>query len=181
MSFAGLGFLTFYLAGKLHLFDKKGHTTKAWLALTPLSGAALVAISRTMDYRHHWQDVLVGSILGLATSYFAYRQYYPHLSHPRSHKPFSPRIARVASQGDEEAGRPESSASGNPMLTPRLNSQRSRGKGGALATGIGYPRYLDDEDEGSGSVSRQESVRSNQNGREHGRGPSEDVELMPST
>ena len=51
MSFAGLGFLSFYLAGKLHLFDKKGHTAKAWLSFTPLAGAALVAISRTMDYR----------------------------------------------------------------------------------------------------------------------------------
>ncbi|KAI0647104.1 acid phosphatase/Vanadium-dependent haloperoxidase [Trametes meyenii] len=94
LSFAGLGFLSFYLAGKLHLFDMRGHTVKAWLALTPLSGAALVAISRTMDYRHHWQDVLTGSLLGFVTSYFAYRQYYPPLQSEASHKPYSPRIKR---------------------------------------------------------------------------------------
>ncbi|KAL1748066.1 phosphatidic acid phosphatase type 2/haloperoxidase [Schizophyllum fasciatum] len=99
LSFAGLGFLAFYLAGKLHLFDRRGHAGKAWLALTPFAGATLVAISRTMDYRHHWQDVLVGSILGTVMSYFAYRQYYPALADPLAHRPYSPRVRR-----EEEAG-----------------------------------------------------------------------------
>ncbi|KAI4517199.1 phosphatidic acid phosphatase type 2/haloperoxidase [Schizophyllum commune] len=94
LSFAGLGFLAFYLAGKLHLFDRRGHTGKAWLALTPFAGATLVAISRTMDYRHHWQDVLTGSILGTVMTYFAYRQYYPPLHDPLAHRPYSPRIRR---------------------------------------------------------------------------------------
>ncbi|KAI0362173.1 acid phosphatase/Vanadium-dependent haloperoxidase [Trametes cingulata] len=94
LSFAGLGFLSFYLAGKLHLFDTRGHTVKAWLALTPLSGAALVAISRTMDYRHHWHDVLAGSLLGLVTAYFSYRQYYPPLHSDVCHKPYPPRTTR---------------------------------------------------------------------------------------
>lgn len=94
LSFAGLGFLSFYLAGKLHLFDERGHTGKAWIALAPLTGALLTAISRTMDYRHHWQDILVGSIVGLVFSYFAYRQYYPTLESPFSHKPYAPRIAK---------------------------------------------------------------------------------------
>ncbi|KZT09478.1 acid phosphatase/Vanadium-dependent haloperoxidase [Laetiporus sulphureus 93-53] len=94
MSFSGLGFLTFYLAGKLHLFDHRGHAPKAWAALTPLSAAALVAISRTMDYRHHATDILAGSLLGIATAYFSYRQYFPSLSSRLSHRPYSPRIKR---------------------------------------------------------------------------------------
>jgi len=92
VSFAGLGFLSFYLAGKLHLFDRRGHTGKAWIALTPLAGASLVAISRSMDYRHHWHDVLVGSLVGLTLSYFSYRQYFPSLASPLSHRPYAPRI-----------------------------------------------------------------------------------------
>ncbi|KAF8481531.1 phosphatidic acid phosphatase type 2/haloperoxidase [Gautieria morchelliformis] len=94
LSFAGLGFLSFYLAGKLHLFDQRGYTGKAWISVVPLMGAALVAISRTMDYRHHWQDVVVGSLLGLSLAWYSYRQYYPALSHPLSHRPYSPRISR---------------------------------------------------------------------------------------
>ncbi|KAJ3866580.1 phosphatidic acid phosphatase type 2/haloperoxidase [Lentinula novae-zelandiae] len=96
LSFAGLGFLAFYVAGKLHLFDHKGHIGKVWLFLAPFSGAALVAISRTMDYRrkYHWQDVFIGSILGTVMAYFSYRQYYPSLSSELCHQPYSPRIAR---------------------------------------------------------------------------------------
>ncbi|KAH9483986.1 Phospholipid phosphatase 5 [Psilocybe cubensis] len=94
MSFAGLGFLAYYLAGKVHLFDNRGHASKAWLALSPFMAASLVAISRTMDYRHHWQDVLVGSLVGTFFAFFTYRQYYPPLSSELSHRPYSPRIKR---------------------------------------------------------------------------------------
>ncbi|KAF9815273.1 hypothetical protein IEO21_04636 [Rhodonia placenta] len=94
LSFAGLGFLSFYLSGKLHLFDHRGCAPKAWAALTPFSAAALVAISRTMDYRHHATDVLTGSILGVTAAYFSYRQYYPSLATEYCERPYSPRVAR---------------------------------------------------------------------------------------
>lgn len=94
LSHAGLGFLSYYLAGKMHLFDTRGYTHKAWISVTPIFGAILVAISRTMDYRHHWQDVIAGAILGLGISYFAYRQYFPSLSSSMSHKPHPPRVRR---------------------------------------------------------------------------------------
>ncbi|KAM0756604.1 acid phosphatase/Vanadium-dependent haloperoxidase [Meredithblackwellia eburnea MCA 4105] len=90
-SFAGLGYLSLYWAGKMHLFDEKGHAIKAWIALVPLMGASLIAISRTMDNRHHWQDVTIGSILGMAMAYFSYSLYYPPLNSPHAHLPFAPR------------------------------------------------------------------------------------------
>lgn len=40
----------------------------------------------------HWQDVLVGSILGAVLAYFSYRQFYPSLASKYSHFPYSPRI-----------------------------------------------------------------------------------------
>ena len=35
-----------------------------------------------------------GSLLGFVISYFAYRQYFPHLASPASHHPHSPRVQR---------------------------------------------------------------------------------------
>ena len=103
---------------------------KAWIALVPLSGAALVAISRTMDYRHHWQDVLTGSFLGLVTAYFSYRQYYPPLNSDISHLPYPPRFKR----GGQEHPAHHSSPSEAQVLTnnqfeniamrPRMPEQR---------------------------------------------------------
>ncbi|KAI0703635.1 phosphatidic acid phosphatase type 2/haloperoxidase [Cytidiella melzeri] len=92
LSFAGLGFLSFYLAGKLQLFNRKAYTVKVWLVLTPLVGATLVAVSRTMDYRHHWHDVLAGSALGLVLSYLTYRQYFPPLQSHECDEPYPSRV-----------------------------------------------------------------------------------------
>ncbi|KAJ9127303.1 hypothetical protein QFC24_000710 [Naganishia onofrii] len=90
VSFAGMGFLTFYLAGKMHLADVKGHRTRAWLALSPLLASTMVAVSRTADNRHHWQDVTVGSLLGLSIAWVAYRAYFPALSSTNAHLPLAP-------------------------------------------------------------------------------------------
>ncbi|MBO8631158.1 phosphatase PAP2 family protein, partial [Staphylococcus aureus] len=61
-SFAGLGFLSLYLAGKIKVFDRRGHVAKLCLILLPLLVAALVGISRVDDYWHHWQDVFTGGL-----------------------------------------------------------------------------------------------------------------------
>ncbi|KAK9894111.1 acid phosphatase/Vanadium-dependent haloperoxidase [Cystobasidium minutum MCA 4210] len=91
-AFAGLGFFAFYIAGKMHLFDQRGHTIKAWITVIPFTGAALIALTRVTDYRHHATDIIAGSLLGLGLSYFSYRLYYPPLHHPMAHKAYSPRI-----------------------------------------------------------------------------------------
>lgn len=49
------------------------------LALVPLLGAALIAISRCEDYRHDVYDVTVGSLLGMSVAHYTYRRYYPAL------------------------------------------------------------------------------------------------------
>nr|CAB3473814.1 unnamed protein product [Digitaria exilis] len=60
LSFAGLGFLSWYLAGKITVFDRRGHVAKLCVVLVPLLAAAMIAISRVDDYWHHWQDVCAG-------------------------------------------------------------------------------------------------------------------------
>ncbi|KAJ8590745.1 acid phosphatase/Vanadium-dependent haloperoxidase [Rhizopogon salebrosus TDB-379] len=87
---SSLGFLAFYLADKLHLFDNRGHAAR--ISITPLAVAAFVAISRTMDYRHHWHDVLTGAPLALILAYFSYRQYYPDLASVDAHEPYATRF-----------------------------------------------------------------------------------------
>ncbi|XP_020554262.1 putative lipid phosphate phosphatase 3, chloroplastic isoform X3 [Sesamum indicum] len=67
-AFAGLGFLSLYLAGKIKAFDGKGHVAKLCVVLLPLVIASLIGISRVNDYRHHWQDVVAGGFLVLPTS-----------------------------------------------------------------------------------------------------------------
>ncbi|VAH11025.1 unnamed protein product [Triticum turgidum subsp. durum] len=77
-SFAGLGFLSWYLAGKIRVFDRGGHIAKLCIVILPLLFAAMVGVSRVADYWHHWQDVFAGGILGLVVASFCYLQFFPH-------------------------------------------------------------------------------------------------------
>lgn len=86
-----MGFLAWYLMGKLHIFSEAGRG-KSWrmiISFIPLLGALMVALSRTCDYHHHHQDVVIGSLIGLCISYLCYRQYYPNLGLNISHRPYA--------------------------------------------------------------------------------------------
>ncbi|XP_054714633.1 phospholipid phosphatase 5-like [Uloborus diversus] len=90
-AFVSMTFCTLYLCGKLQIFNQRGRG-QAWrvlLALSPMFAALVIALSRTCDYHHHWQDVLVGSVLGIVTAWLSYFQYYPPLSHPNCGIPYS--------------------------------------------------------------------------------------------
>ncbi|KAF2741289.1 lipid phosphate phosphatase-like protein 1 [Polyplosphaeria fusca] len=79
-AFAGLFYLSLYLAAKMHVLDSKGEVWKTFIVMVPTLGAALVAGSRIMDARHHPFDVISGGMLGILVAWAAYRQYFPPVS-----------------------------------------------------------------------------------------------------
>lgn len=80
VSFAGLFYLSIYLAGKLHVLDAKGEVWRTFLVMVPALGAALITGTRIMDARHHPFDVISGALLGILVSWGSYRQYFPPVS-----------------------------------------------------------------------------------------------------
>ncbi|KAG8695937.1 hypothetical protein FRC09_008848 [Ceratobasidium sp. 395] len=201
LAFAGLGFLSFYLSGKLHLFDERGHTGKAWIALAPLTGALLTGISRSMDYRHHWQDILVGSCVGLVLAYFSYRQYYPTLESPYSHKPYSPRIPRedyrdsmlpIARHPQDDDDEYAPSVVTKPTPSPTPYNRRGQNGGSYSAVNIGeyatsYPPPRQGQghmpsQSGSGSTLRPDARYDEQNNisSQHKPGPADETAPRPS-
>lgn len=108
-SFAGLGFLSLYLSGKIKAFDRRGHVAKLCVVFLPLLAAALVGISRVDDYWHHWQDVFAGSLLGLVVAALCYRQFFPNPYDNDGCTPYAyfeamgvPQNNRITSQSTDE-------------------------------------------------------------------------------
>lgn len=115
-AFASLGFLAWYLLAKLHVFTERGRgqTWRLLAAGGPLFAALMVAISRTCDYHHHWQDVTVGSLIGLALGYLSYRHYYPAMDSRFCYLPYGGDVPSPSSnrkpvcKGDQLLDEPES-------------------------------------------------------------------------
>lgn len=76
-SFAGLGYLYLWLCGQLITENPQTGLWRKIVAFVPLLGATLIALSRTQDYRHHFVDVILGSILGYAFAHYIYRRNFP--------------------------------------------------------------------------------------------------------
>lgn len=78
--FGGLGYLSLWIAARVHVLDQRGEVWKTFIVLVPLLAASLVALSRIQDARHHPFDVIFGAIVGMLVAWGSYRQYYPSLA-----------------------------------------------------------------------------------------------------
>ncbi|KAJ4481391.1 hypothetical protein C8J55DRAFT_51649 [Lentinula edodes] len=116
LSAAGLGFMSLYWAGKLHLFNQKAYTYKVWLVFSPLILSIWICLTRVADRRHHWNDVA---------------QFYPSLGDPECDIPFRPRVMSA----EPEDTRGGSTGLRLPTRRPgwmRLGGSANRGPEGEL-------------------------------------------------
>ncbi|KAG4097709.1 phosphatidic acid phosphatase type 2/haloperoxidase [Neocallimastix lanati (nom. inval.)] len=86
-----MSYLAFYIAGQIHLFDGKCYLWKYCVVIIPFIISTAIALSRVFDNRHHWEDVLVGSLMGLIIGTFTYFYYYPSLKDKNCDIPYQNR------------------------------------------------------------------------------------------
>lgn len=89
-AFSGLHFLTLYLLGRAQIMASRDEKTmkpmagiinllKLMLVMTPSLLAAWIAISRRTDNRHHYVDIVTGSVIGIGSASIAYFYNYTGL------------------------------------------------------------------------------------------------------
>ncbi|CAG7848542.1 Diacylglycerol pyrophosphate phosphatase 1 Short=DGPP phosphatase; AltName: Full=Phosphatidate phosphatase [Serendipita indica DSM 11827] len=130
MSFAGLTFLSLFLAGRFRLFAAHTvHGKHLWayaICAAPLLLASFVTSSRVSDFRHRGTDVLAGASLGVFFAILAYRYYFPWLGSPLAGTPWMV-LREEGEQGIEGyKTRSRSGSNGGAPLLPTTAQQSYR-------------------------------------------------------
>ncbi|KAI0773311.1 phosphatidic acid phosphatase type 2/haloperoxidase [Trametes elegans] len=96
-AFTGMMFLSLWIAGATGAWRLtepvpgrsigRSKLARLLLSLAPLAFATWVAVSRLEDYRHHKEDVIVGSLIGMACATITYLIYWPNPLKPEQHAP----------------------------------------------------------------------------------------------
>lgn len=126
VSFTTMTFLTLFFMGKLHVFNERGRG-QSWrlcASLIPMLVALAVAVSRTCDYHHHWQDVTIGSLIGITLAYVCYRQYYPPLSSRTAHRSYGDSLNRVVIVGETASTSSKSKSSGEDATVSYVTDEK---------------------------------------------------------
>ncbi|KAK9885213.1 hypothetical protein WA026_010717 [Henosepilachna vigintioctopunctata] len=92
-SFVVMAFLSLFFARRLSIWTTKHFQgIKITACIAPIVFATCIAISRTCDYHHHYQDVIVGSLMGASIAYGVFKIHFESstmLDDTRNKKDFS--------------------------------------------------------------------------------------------
>lgn len=108
IAFAGFGFLSIWLCGQLNAFGRKTSVVRLVVGLLPLTLALYIAISRSMDYRHHTEDIVIGSLMGTVALVISYGKYFSDV--------FDEDKCHTLREQDETDGSAGRASTGEPLL-----------------------------------------------------------------
>ncbi len=86
------------MMGQFRVFDGHGMVIKMATALAPIFLAIPVAISRVVDNRHHWEDVIAGSALGIIAAIIVYPMFFRVPWSSKSDEPYTKRLEDIKQQ-----------------------------------------------------------------------------------
>ncbi|CCH43768.1 Lipid phosphate phosphohydrolase 1 [Wickerhamomyces ciferrii] len=77
IAFSGLHYVTLFLFAQLSVWSNRKRIHLLLLSVLPEFIALFIALSRTQDYRHHFGDIFMGTLIGVGISYITYRKIFP--------------------------------------------------------------------------------------------------------
>lgn len=88
MAWSAFGYLSLWLSGQFNSNHIHRGAWRSIVSFLPILLAIYVALSRTQDYRHHFVDVIIGSVLGFLVSLWSYHRIFPAVTSKQCYIPW---------------------------------------------------------------------------------------------